>query len=397
MAFEFASEPQRLASIRVIGVGGAGGNAIHRMIHAGLTGCDFLVANTDLQVLAASPAPVRIQIGPTVTRGLGSGGNPEVGRRAVEESREVISEALEGSDMVFVTAGMGGGTGTGAAPVVAEIAKDMGALTVAVVTKPFDFEGRHRGRQAREGLAALKEKVDTLIVIPNQRLISIVQKDTPLSQAFCLADDVLMQATRGISDLIGVPGLVNLDFADVRSVMSKMGDALMGTGRASGENRAANAARQAVTSPLLEEVSVSGAKGVLVNITGGSDLTLTDVHEATSVIYEAAGEEANIFFGAVIDERYANEIIVTVIATGIGETAAASSSAAAARSRAAAREEIAPEAPAPVRAYPSLEAVNLDRPTFRRTQSDGDAPKRVIRSFIDDDLETPTFLRKQMD
>ncbi len=206
MSFELASEPDRLASIRVIGVGGAGGNAIHRMIEAGLTGCDFLVANTDLQVLGTSPAPVRIQLGPTVTRGLGSGGNPEVGRRAVEESREIIAEALEGSDMVFVTAGMGGGTGTGAAPIVAEIAKDLGALTVAVVTKPFEFEGRHRGRQARDGLAALKEKVDTLIVIPNQRLISIVQKDTPLSEAFRLADDVLMQATRGISDLIGVPG-----------------------------------------------------------------------------------------------------------------------------------------------------------------------------------------------
>ncbi len=395
MAFEFASEPQRLASIRVIGVGGAGGNAIHRMIEAGLTGCDFLVANTDLQVLGSSPAPVRVQLGPTVTRGLGSGGNPEVGRRSVEESREVIAEALEGSDMVFVTAGMGGGTGTGAAPVVAEIAKEMGALTVAVVTKPFDFEGRHRGRQAREGLAALKEKVDTLIVIPNQRLISIVQKDTPLSEAFRLADDVLMQATRGISDLISVPGLVNLDFADVRSVMSKMGDALMGTGRASGENRAAIAARQSVTSPLLEEVSVSGAKGVLVNITGGPDLSLTDVHEATSVIYEAAGDDANIFFGAVIDERYTNEIVVTVIATGIGESAAAAA-ASASRARAS-RVEEAPEIPAPVRAYPTLEAVNLDRPTFRRATPEGDGPKRVIRSFIDDDLETPTFLRKQMD
>ncbi len=387
MSFELASEPDRLASIRVIGVGGAGGNAIHRMIEAGLTGCDFLAANTDLQVLGQSPAPVRIQLGPTVTRGLGSGGNPEVGRRAVEESREIIAEALEGSDMVFVTAGMGGGTGTGAAPVVAEIAKDMGALTVAVVTKPFDFEGRHRGRQAKDGLAALKEKVDTLIVIPNQRLISIVQKDTPLSEAFRLADEVLMQATRGISDLIGVPGLVNLDFADVRSVMSKMGDALMGTGRANGENRASNAARQSVTSPLLEEVSISGAKGVLVNITGGADLSLTDVHEATSVIYEAAGDDANIFFGAVIDPRYTNEIVVTVIATGIGETAV----------RTTKVKEEAAEVPPPVRAYPALEAVNLDRPTFRRAHGESEGPKRVIRSFIDDDLETPTFLRKQMD
>jgi cell division protein FtsZ len=236
-------------------------------------------------------------------------------------------------------------------------------------------------------LAALKEKVDTLIVIPNQRLISIVQRDTPLSEAFKLADDVLMQATRGISDLISVPGLVNLDFADVRSVMSRMGDALMGTGRASGENRAANAARQSVTSPLLEEVSVSGAKGVLVNITGGPDLSLTDVHEATSVIYEAAGDDANIFFGAVVDPRYANEIQVTVIATGIGEAV----------TRLKPQEPEVQAMPAPVRAYPVLEAVNLDRPTFRRAQPESDSPKRVIRSFIDDDLETPTFLRKQMD
>jgi cell division protein FtsZ len=381
MPFELVEEPANLAKIRVIGVGGAGGNAINRMIDGGLTGCDFIAANTDMQALGASSAPTRLQIGATVTRGLGSGGNPEVGRRAVEESRDLIAESLEGSDMVFVTAGMGGGTGTGAGPIVASIAKELGALTVGVVTKPFEFEGRHRGRQAREGLASLKENVDTLIVIPNQRLLSIVQKDTKLSEAFRVADDVLLQATRGISDLIAVPGLVNLDFADVRTVMSKMGDALMGTGLAEGESRASDAARQAVTSPLLEEVSISGARGVLVNITGGEDLSLTDVNDATTVIYDAAGEEANLFFGAVIDPSFEGRIQVTVIATGIGGSA---------------QEERRPES----RSEPTpIGHANLDRPAYRRHEADPEPEpvKRVIRSFIDDDLETPTFLRKQMD
>ena len=391
MPIEFVEDPQSLASIRVIGVGGAGGNAINRMIDGGLTGCDFIAANTDLQALGASTAAIRLQIGTTVTRGLGSGGNPEVGRRAVEESRDLVAESLEGSDLVFVTAGMGGGTGTGAAPVVAAIAKELGALTVGVVTRPFDFEGRHRKRQAEDGLAALKENVDTLIVIPNQRLLSIVQKDTTLSEAFRIADAVLLQATRGISDLISVPGLVNLDFADVRTVMSKMGDALMGTGSAEGDDRASNAARQAVTSPLLEEVSISGARGVLVNITGGEDLSLNDVNDATSIIYEEAGDDANLFFGAVIDPAMTGRIQVTVIATGIGAEAAV-------EVRGPRREYI--DAAAPVESAPTpLTAVELNRPAFRRNErvvSDEPA-KRVIRSFLDDDLETPTFLRKQMD
>ena len=388
MPFELVEERTNLAKIRVIGVGGAGGNAINRMIEAGLSGCEFITANTDLQVLGVSAAATKLQLGTTVTRGLGSGGNPEIGRRAVEESRELVAETLDGSDMVFVTAGMGGGTGTGAAPVVAEIAKDLGALTVGVVTRPFEFEGRHRTRQAADGLARLKDAVDTLIVIPNQRLLSIVQRDTTLLEAFRLADDVLLHATRGISDLISVPGLVNLDFADVRSVMSKMGDALMGTGVAEGDDRASKAARQAVTSPLLEEVSISGAKGVLVNITGGDDLTLNDVNEATSIIYDAAGEEANLFFGAVIDPSRKGSVQVTVIATGIG---------------AAARERVShPEAPRvmaePV-PLPQLTAADLERPAFRRNEvrRESEPVKRVIRSFIDDDLETPTFLRKQMD
>lgn len=382
MPFELVQEPVNLAKIRVIGCGGAGGNAINRMIDGGLTGVDFIAANTDMQALGASNAPTRLQIGTTVTRGLGSGGNPEVGRRAIEESRDLVAESLEGSDMVFVTAGLGGGTGTGAAPIVASISKELGALTVGVVTKPFDFEGRHRQRQAQEGLQTLKESVDTLIVIPNQRLLSIVQKDTKLSEAFRVADDVLLQATRGISDLIAVPGLVNLDFADVRSVMSKMGDALMGTGHAEGENRASEAARQAVTSPLLEEVSISGAKGVLVNITGSDDLSLTDVNDATSIIYDAAGDDANLFFGAVIDPSFEGRIQVTVIATGIGASAAAAD-----------RPRVH-SVPEPV----SIGAVNLDRPAYRRNEDAAAEPvKRVIRSFIDDDLETPTFLRKQMD
>jgi cell division protein FtsZ len=392
MAIEFADDPRNPASIRVIGVGGAGGNAINRMIEGNLTGCDFIAANTDLQALGAAIAPVRIQLGNSVTRGLGSGGNPELGRRAVEESRELIAESLEGSDMVFVTAGMGGGTGTGAAPIVSEVAKELGALTVGVVTKPFDFEGLHRMRQATEGLAALKEKVDTLIVIPNQRLLSIVQKDTPLTEAFRIADDVLFQATRGISDLISVPGLVNLDFADVRTVMSKMGDALMGTGSAEGDDRAQNAARQAVTSPLLEEVSVSGARGVLVNITGGEDLSLTEVNDATSIIYEAAGEEANLFFGAVIDPAVKGKILVTVIATGIGESGVAERVEERERVQAVAAETVT---------FPALSPVELDRPAYQRSDPQtgrGEEPaKRVIRSFLDDDLETPTFLRKQMD
>jgi cell division protein FtsZ len=376
---EFEDAGELKAKIRVIGVGGAGGNALDTMIRSGLAGVEFIAANTDAQALQHKLAPVKVQLGPQVTRGLGCGANPERGRAAAIEDREKLRDLLIGSDMVFVTAGMGGGTGTGAAPVVAEIAKDLGALTVGVVTRPFDFEGRHRLRQAQEGLTRLKEAVDTLIVIPNQRLLSIVQKDTTLLEAFHLADDVLLHATRGISDLISVPGLVNLDFADVRSVMSKMGDALMGTGLGEGDDRAASAARQAVTSPLLEEVSISGAKGVLVNITGGEDLTLTDVNEATSIIYDAAGDDANLFFGAVIDPARAGRVQVTVIATGIGESV---------------RERLRPEGPKAVAepvALPQLTAADLE------PRRESEPAKRVIRSFIDDDLETPTFLRKQMD
>jgi len=318
MTFDFALEDEVAAKLKVIGVGGAGGNAVNRMIDAGLTGVEFTVINTDAQVLEHSKANCRIQIGAKVTRGLGAGADANVGRHAIEEDRDVVSAALAGADMCFVTAGLGGGTGTGAASVIAELAKLQGALTVAIVTLPFDFEGKPRSARAMEGLAELREKVDTLICIPNQRLLAVVDRTTRLTDAFCICDDVLHQATKGIADLITIPGLINCDFADVRTVMREMGDAIMGTGRADGEGKAKEAARAAIHSPLLEDISIVGARGVLVNITGGTDLALHDVHEATSIISEAAGDEANIIFGAVIDPRLDDEIRVTVIATGFG-------------------------------------------------------------------------------
>jgi cell division protein FtsZ len=318
MTFEFDMEEELAAKLKVVGVGGAGGNAVNRMIEAGLSGVEFTVVNTDAQVLEHSRANCRIQIGAKVTRGLGAGADPNIGRRAIEEDRDLVSAALAGADMVFVTAGLGGGTGTGAAPVVAELAKQQGALTVAIVTVPFDFEGKPRADRALEGLEELREKVDTLICIRNQRLLAIVDHTTRLTDAFCICDEVLHQATKGIADLITTPGLINCDFADVRTVMREMGDAIMGTGRADGEGKAKEAARGAIHSPLLEDISIVGARGVLVNITGGLDLALHDVHEATTIISEAAGDEANIIFGAVIDPRLDDEIRVTVIATGFG-------------------------------------------------------------------------------
>ncbi len=318
--FNFTEEFVGYANIKVVGVGGAGGNAINRMIQAGLRGVEFIAINTDSQVLDQSLAEKKVQIGKQTTGGLGAGANPDVGARAVEESREEVAEAIGKPDMVFITAGMGGGTGTGAAPVVAEIAKAAGALTVAVVTKPFMFEGFKRIKRADNGLDYLRKQVDTLITIPNQRLLEIVDKKTTLQTAFKIADEILHQATKGISDLITIPGLVNCDFADVRTVMLEMGDALMGTGMGEGDERAVDAAREAISSPLLEKVSIGGAKGVLINISGGEDLTLHDVNTATSLIYEAAGEDANIIFGAVIDPSMKDQIRVTVIATGLGDS-----------------------------------------------------------------------------
>jgi cell division protein FtsZ len=316
--FDFDSDFSDTASIKVVGVGGAGGNAVARMIEAGLSGVDFININTDAQVLSESNAIHRIQIGRKLTKGLGSGGDPTVGRNAVEEDLDSIEEMIRGADMVFVTAGMGGGTGTGASPAVARIARATGALTVGVVTKPFVFEGRQRGRVADEGLAELRAEVDTLITIPNQRLLEVVDPDTPFGDAFGIADDVLLQATRGISDLITVTGLINLDFADVKSIMSSMGPALMGTGVASGENRAEEAARAAISCPLLQEQEIAGAQGVLINLTGSKSMTLREVTTATDLITEAVGDSANIIFGTVMDENIEDELRITVIATGFG-------------------------------------------------------------------------------
>lgn len=315
---EFDTELNQCAEIKVVGVGGGGNNAVNRMITAGLQGVEFVTVNTDSQALQLSRASEKVQIGIKLTKGLGAGANPEIGAKAAEESREELAKVLKGADMVFVTAGMGGGTGTGAAPIVAEVAKEMGALTVGVVTRPFTFEGRKRAMQAEKGIAELKSKVDTLITIPNDRLLQVVDKHTTIHEAFRIADDVLRQGVQGISDLIAVPGLINLDFADVKTIMSNTGSALMGIGQATGENRAADAARKAISSPLLE-TSIEGAKGVLLNITGGGNLTLFEVNEAAGIIAEAADPEANIIFGAVIDEDLKEEIRVTVIATGFDQ------------------------------------------------------------------------------
>ena len=315
---EFDTDLNQYAEIKVIGVGGGGNNAVNRMITAGLQGVDFVTVNTDSQALQHSDAGQKVQIGMKITKGLGAGANPEIGAKAAEESREELARVLEGADMVFVTAGMGGGTGTGGAPIVAEVAKEMGALTVGVVTRPFTFEGRKRAMQAEKGIAELKSKVDTLITIPNDRLLQVVDKDTTIHEAFRIADDVLRQGVQGISDVIAVPGLINLDFADVKTIMSNAGSALMGIGRATGKNRAAEAASKAISSPLLEN-SIEGAKGVLLNITGGTNLTLFEVNEAAGIIAEAADPDANIIFGAVIDETLKEEIRVTVIATGFDQ------------------------------------------------------------------------------
>ncbi len=316
-------EPQtrRGARIKVVGVGGGGGNAVNRMVDCGLAGVEFIAANTDEQALDYNKAGVKMQIGHKLTKGLGAGADPNIGRQAALEDTDTIIQCLSGADMIFVTTGLGGGTGTGAAPVIASLASELGALTIAVVTKPFKFEGRKRLVQAEAGLEALRECVDTVITIPNERLISVIEKRTTLTDAFTLADDVLRQAIQGISDLILVPGLINLDFADVKAIMSGMGVAMMGTGIADGENRAVDAARRAVSSPLLEDSTVHGARGVIINITGGPDLGLMEVNEASSIIHEAAHEDANIIFGAVVDPALEGKVKITVIATGFESVA----------------------------------------------------------------------------
>ncbi len=307
--------PGSVAKIKVIGVGGGGGNAVNRMIVSGVAGVEFWSINTVAQALAQASAPKRLQMGQKLTRGLGAGGNPAIGQKAAEESRDEIAQALENADLVFITAGMGGGTGTGAAPIVAEVAKEMGSLTVGVVTRPFTFEGRRRTTQAEEGIAALQSRVDTLIVIPNNKLLSVISEQTPVQEAFRVADDILRQGVQGISDIITIPGLVNVDFADVRAVMADAGSALMGIGMGSGKSRAREAAMAAISSPLLES-SIEGARGVVFNITGGSDLTLHEVNAAAETVYEVVDPNANIIFGAVIDDKMQGELRITVIATG---------------------------------------------------------------------------------
>jgi cell division protein FtsZ len=358
------------ARIKVIGVGGGGGNAVNRMIDAGIEGIEFVVANTDLQALKRSHASVKIQLGGRLTKGLGAGADPEVGRQAALEDTDKIIEVLEGSDMVFVTTGLGGGTGTGGAPIVASLATELGALTVAVVTKPFLFEGRRRLQQAEQGLRELHESVDTVITIPNERLFAAVSQTASIGEAFKAADDVLRQAVQGISDLITVPGFINLDFADVRTIMQGMGMALMGTGYARGENRAIEATQEAISSPLLEEASIKGAKGVLINITGGPDLTLYEVNEAATIVRQEADEDANIIFGHVVDETMADAMKITVIATGF--------------SRQSMTAAMGAGSTMPVTTAPRYD---VPTPDFGVTPNSKHAQ----------DLDVPTFIRKKAD
>ena len=385
MMFEFV-ESNNGAKIKVIGIGGGGGNAINNMINANLKGVDFIAANTDAQALEISKAPTKLQLGVNITKGLGAGANPEIGRSSALEDADKLRQILEGSDMVFVTAGLGGGTGTGGAPIVAQIAKELGSLTVAVVTKPFNFEGRQRMRAADKGIKELRDVVDTIITIPNNRLLSLAAKKATFLEMLKKADDVLLYAVKGISDLITVPGLINLDFADVKTIMSEMGMALMGTGMASGEDRAIEAAQKAISSPLLEDVSISGAKGILMNISSGLDLTIDEVQEASSLIQKEAHEDANIIWGTVLDQGAGDELRVTVIATGIGEIDA--------------------------RPKPDLGVIHgsrrdddLEIPTFLRRNRKGEESNREFSRPMgykdlpidEDELEIPTFLRRQAD
>jgi len=371
-------EEREAAKIKVIGLGGGGSNAVNRMIGAQFTGVEFAVANTDLQALRASPAAVKLQLGARLTAGLGAGSDPEIGKNAALEDRDRIQKVIEGADMVFVTAGLGGGTGTGSAPVVASVAKELGILTVAVVTKPFAFEGRKRALQAEAGMAELRAVVDTLIAIPNQRLLAVVDRGTPLLEAFKVADTVLLQAVQGISDLILVPGLINLDFADVRTIMSGMGMALMGAGTGRGEHRAIDAAQKAVASPLLDDTSIEGARGILINFTGGSDLSIHEVEEAARIVQEAAHEEANIIFGAVIDPMLEDEVRITVIATGFAE-----------------RRDVAGSGPKVVEIAKGPRGTAQPSKEWRRRISEvrGEADA----SSYEEDLDVPAFLRRQAD
>jgi len=382
--FEFDENVDQVAKIKVIGVGGGGSNAVNTMIAAHIDGVEFMVANTDAQALRANLAALRVQLGPRLTKGLGAGANPEVGRSAAEEDRARLKDLLQGADMVFIAAGLGGGTGTGAAPVIAEVAKEVGALTVAVVTKPFSFEGRQRMGKAVQGVEELKQIVDSLILIPNDRLSGMAGKKMGILDAFKPADDVLRQAVQGISDLITTHGMINVDFADVKSAMSERGMAMMGIGIGEGENRAMNAAQQAISSPLLEEIDISGAKGVLVNVTGSSSMTMDDYQEVANIIHEKVHEDANIFIGLVINEAMGDKIQVTAIATGFGcsfETP-----------RRPSQELGRPNMPTPTK-------IDRDIPAFIRNQNQ-DKPRASLRFGAyneDEEYDIPTFLRKRVD
>jgi cell division protein FtsZ len=386
MIFEFEDAAVQNARMKVVGVGGGGGNAVNRMIDENLEGVEFISVNTDAQALKNSKSHIKIQIGKKLTRGLGAGARPEIGRQAIEESREEVRRVLEGADLVFITAGMGGGTGTGAAPVIAEMAREMGALTIAIVTKPFLFEGRKRMQQAEQGLAELKRTADTMIVVPNERLLSVVGKGTSFRDALKKADEVLLHATQGISDLINVTGEVNVDFADVRTVMASRGPALMGTGFGRGENRAVEAAQEAISSPLLDNISIHGAAGVLINITGGLDLAIDEVTTISSIIQEAAGDDAEIIFGAVHDPSMEGEVRVTVIATGFARDEEEAEMVARPRVVRAASYGARPAAVPVGRAAAVAEPLSFSRP-----------PQRTIARHHLSDLDIPTFIRRQMD
>ena len=392
MPFELEMDAEHLAKIKVIGVGGGGSNAVNRMLAAHFIGVEFIVINTDTQALKLSPVTTKLQIGASLTKGLGAGANPEIGRNAAIEDTDKILSLLEGADMAFVTAGLGGGTGTGAAPIIANLAKELGILTVGVVTKPFLFEGKVRELQAERGLQALCESVDTLITIPNQRLLHIVERHTPMTEAFKLADEVLRQAVQGIADLIVVPGLINLDFADVKTIMSERGIAMMGIGTATGENAAQEAASKAINSPLLENLAIDGAKGILINITGGSALSLYEVNEASSAICKSAHPNANIIFGAVIEESLNDEVRVTVIATGFDGVAS-----------------VGEEESSNMVEMKAYAAKAAERGGFLRKRGVGgnessddqlrlrDLEQLASRELNEDELDIPTFLRRQAD
>ena len=401
MIFEFEESASQNARMKVVGVGGGGGNAVNRMIEERLEGVEFISVNTDAQALLNSKSDVKLQIGKKLTRGLGAGARPEIGRQAIEENKEDVQRALTGADLVFITCGMGGGTGTGAAPVICELARQAGALTVGIVTRPFLFEGRKRMRQAELGIAEMRNSVDTMIVVPNERLLAVVGKGIPFQDALKKADEVLLHATQGISSLISVTGLVNVDFADVRTVMQAGGSALMGTGVGRGENRAMEAAQQAISSPLLDNISISGATGVLVNITGGADLTLGEVHQINEIIHDAVGDDAEIIFGAVHEPAMQGEIRVTVIATGFDRGVAGQGATVAAAAPAGAKPG-APVIPFPTARRPVGGGHGVGR--VAGNAANAEVPRRAPglerAATVDPDLsdmEIPTFIRRQMD